>query len=262
MSELNKFTQPDSSADFFVNFLDTLDRHPQVAAFRNDVHKRMGLAAGGKFLDVGCGVGGATIPVAEYTGAAGLTAGVDISSAMLDVALRRANNRPGIEFQLGDACAIPYPDGFFDVARCERVFLYLPDRLAAIREMMRVVKPGGRIYLIDTEVSSPAIYTANPAVAQKMLSIVAASVPNPQSGRELPSLARKAGLRDISAEAFAMTFPHEFLTRALAGSLYKAAENGIVPRAEVDDWLGEQAALHASGDFFQMYFLVLVTGSV
>jgi len=44
--------------------------------------------------------------------------------------------------------------------------------------------------------------------------------------------------------------------------LMKAAEDGIVPRAEVDEWLEEQASLHASSDFFQMWFFVLVNGTV
>ena len=53
-----------------------------------------------------------------------------------------------MEFRVGEACAIPYPDGFFDAGRCERVFLYVPDRLAAIQEMRRVLKPGGRVAVI------------------------------------------------------------------------------------------------------------------
>ena len=48
----------------------------------------------------------------------------------------------------------------------------------------------------------------------------------------------------------------------MAGSLSKAAEDGIVPRSEVDEWLGEQALLQARGDFFQMWLFVLVTGAV
>jgi hypothetical protein len=48
----------------------------------------------------------------------------------------------------------------------------------------------------------------------------------------------------------------------MAGSLMKAAEDGIVARAEVDECLEEQAMLHASGDFFQMWFFVMVNGTV
>lgn len=261
MAEIGNFTQPDTSPTYFIDFLDFLDNHADVKNFRAETVKRMNLAGGHKVLDVGCGIGGATFPLADITGPSGLAAGVDISSALIGVATGRATNRSGLEFRVGDACAIPYPDGFFDVARTERVFLYLPDRLAAIREMKRVVKPGGRVCLIDTDVDCTAIYSANAALTRKMTSIVAASMPNPNSARELPALARQAGLKDIRTETFALTTPHEFFLRVVSGALSKAVADGLVPRSEVDQWLGEQASLHARGDFFQMWFFVLVTAT-
>ena len=262
MAEIRNFTQPDTAPDYFIEFLDLLDNHSECKDFRTETAKRMNLAPGNRVLDLGCGIGGATFPLADLTGPTGLAAGVDISSALIDVATRRAWNRPGIEFQVGDACAIPYPDRFFDAARSERVFLYLPDRLAAIHEMKRVVKPGGRVHLIDTDVDSTAIYSTKPALTRKLTSIVAASMPNPNSARELPALAKQAGLRDIKTETFALVTPHEFLVRAMAGSLSKAAEDGVITRAEVDEWLADQASLHASGDFFQAWLFVLSSGTV
>jgi SAM-dependent methyltransferase len=69
----------------------------------------------------------------DLTDPSGLAAGVDVSSALIDVAKQRAGARPGIEFRIGDACAIPYPDKYFEGARSGRVFLFLPDRVAAIQ---------------------------------------------------------------------------------------------------------------------------------
>ena len=261
-AEVGKFTQPDIAPAYFIDFLDFLDRQEDVMNLRAEVFKRMSLAPGDKVLDLGCGIGGATFLLADILGPTGLAAGVDVSSALIEVASRRAMKRDGLEFRIGDACAVPYPDRFFDAARCERVFLYVPDRVAAIREMMRVVKPGGRVHIVDTDIDATAIYSAKPALTRKMTSIVAASVPNPNSARELPALAKRAGLRDIKTETFSRTTPYEFLTRAVTGALAKAAEDGIVSRAEVDEWLREQAALQASGDFFQAWLFVLVSGAV
>ena len=128
--------------------------------------------------------------------------------------------------------------------------------------MKRVVRPGGRVFLIDTDIDATAIYSTKPALTRKMTSIVAASMPNPNSARELPALARKAGLKDIQIETLALTTPHEFLARSMTGTLSNAVEQGIVSRSEVDEWLSEQASLHASGDFFQMWFFALVIGTV
>jgi SAM-dependent methyltransferase len=262
MAEMTNFTQPDTSPAFFIEFLELLDNRPSVKALRNKSNEDLNISAGHKVLDVGCGIGGATLPIAEITGPTGLAAGVDISPAMIEHAARRALNRSEIEFRIADACSVPYPDAFFDVARSERLFLYLPDRVAAIKEMMRVVKPGGRICLLDTDIDCTGVYSKNPLLMRKMTSLVAASMPNPNSGRELPALARQAGLSDLKTELFAMSTPHQFFLRALGGSLIKAAEDGIVPRAEVEECLAEQATLQASGDFFQMWFFVQVTGTV
>src|SRR5215831_16197332 len=194
MAQIGKFTQPDKSPSYFIDFLEFLDRQADIRRLRNEALTALRLSAGQKVLDLGCGIGGATFPLAEITGPTGLAAGVDISSAMIEVARSRAAGRAGVEFRAGDACAIPYPEGFFDAARSERVFLYLPDRLATIHEMKRVLKPGGRLVLLDTDVDATGVYSTKPALARKMTSAVAATMPNPNSARDLPALARKAGL--------------------------------------------------------------------
>jgi ubiquinone/menaquinone biosynthesis C-methylase UbiE len=204
MAEIGKFTQPDASPKYFIDFLDFLDKREAIQNMRAESAKRLSLAPGHKVLDLGSGIGGATIPLAEITGPDGLAAGVDISSAMIEVATQRASSSARMEFRVGEACAIPYADKFFDAARCERVFLYLPDRLAAIHELRRVVKTGGRISLMDTDLDATAVYSKKPALTRKMTSIVASTMPNPNSARELPALARQAGLKDIKTETFAI----------------------------------------------------------
>jgi ubiquinone/menaquinone biosynthesis C-methylase UbiE len=262
MSRIGGFTQPDTSPEYFINFLEFLDKQDSIKNIRAHAARQLNLAAGHKVLDVGCGIGGATFPIAEAVGPNGLAAGIDISLAMIEAVRKRAAGRPGVDFQVGDATSIPFADKFFDSARCERVFLYLPDRLAAIREMMRVVKPGGRICLVDTELDSSAIYSKNPALTRKMTSLVAASMPNPNSARELPALARQAGLKDVQADCFAIATPYEFFQRVAVGTVLKAAENGIVPSSEVEEWLTEQQTLHERGEFLQLWLMMVATGTV
>ncbi|MBS0164408.1 MAG: hypothetical protein JSS48_17785 [Nitrospira sp.] len=87
-------------------------------------------------------------------------------------------------------------------------------------------------------------------------------MPNPNSARDLPVLARQSGLKDIKVETFGVSTPYEFFLRAIAGSVCKAAEDGTIPRSEAEEFLAEQAALQQSGDFFQAWLFVLVSGTV
>lgn len=260
MTEVGKFNQPDASPAYFIDFLDFLDKREDIRKIRAVAAKHLNLSAGQKVLDLGCGIGGATFPLAEITGPAGLAAGVDISSAMVEAATSRSAGRAGVEFRVGEAGAIPYPDRFFDAARCERVFLYVPDRLAAIQEMKRVLKPGGRIALIDVDVDATGIYSNKRELTRKMTSAVAATVANPNSARDLPALARKSGLKDLRVELFGIETPYEFFLKVMASSLKNAAQQGTAPAAEVEEFLAEQASLEAAGDFFQTWSYVLVSG--
>jgi len=262
MSRIGGFTQPDASPEYFINFLTLLDSQDSIKNVRAHAAQRMNLAPGHKVLDLGCGIGGATFPIADIVGPNGLAAGLDISSAMVEAARKRAGDRAGVDFRVGNASAIPFPDKFFDSARCERVFLYLPDRLAAVREMMRVVKQGGRICLVDTDLDSTAIYSKQPALTRKMTSLIAASMPNGTSGRELPALARQAGLKDVQTDCFAITTPYEFFQRVAVGTVLKAAEDGVIPGSEAEEWLTDQKTLHEQGEFLQLWLMVVVSGTV
>ncbi|HEY0802437.1 MAG TPA: hypothetical protein VGD54_16475 [Steroidobacteraceae bacterium] len=75
-------------------------------------------------------------------------------------------------------------------------------------------------------------------------------------------LVRQAGLKEIETATFAITTPYEFMLRIVVGPLEKAVEEGVVAKSEVDAWLSEQAALHASGNFFHAWLLVLSSGIV
>src|SRR5215471_14859127 len=107
MSRIGGFSQPDASPEYFINFLTLLDSQDSIKNLRAHAVQRMHLAAGHKVLDLGCGIGGATFPIADVLGPTGLAAGVDISSAMVEEARKRAGNRHGVDFRMGDATAIP-----------------------------------------------------------------------------------------------------------------------------------------------------------
>jgi ubiquinone/menaquinone biosynthesis C-methylase UbiE len=102
-----------------------------------------GIAPGDRVLDVGCGTGSLTFELAENTGA-GEIVGIDFSPTFVE-ALRGRNTHPHVSAQQADATALPFADAAFDRAMALLVLHFVPDAPVAIREMRRVVKPGGTV---------------------------------------------------------------------------------------------------------------------
>lgn len=101
----------------------------------------------GEFVvDVACGTGVVTHLAAERVGAAGKVVGIDLVPEMLAVADEaRPDSGASIEWRQADAQALPLPDDSYDLVLCQLGLMFFPDRSAAVREMRRVLSPGGRI---------------------------------------------------------------------------------------------------------------------
>ena len=101
-------------------------------------------AAGERVLDLACGTGIVARHAAPLVAPGGRVVGADVNAGMLAVA---AVTVPGVEWVEADAAALPFADGSFDVAYCEQALMFFPDRAAALRELRRVLAPGGRVAL-------------------------------------------------------------------------------------------------------------------
>lgn len=99
-----------------------------------------GTSDGERVLDVGSGTGSLTFALAQQTPVRSLC-GLDFSPAYVDYAARR-NRDPRIEFRVGDACAMPFPDATFDRVMSLLMLHFVPDAHRAVAEMRRVARPG------------------------------------------------------------------------------------------------------------------------
>ncbi|RYY99017.1 MAG: methyltransferase domain-containing protein [Comamonadaceae bacterium] len=107
------------------------------------------LAPGDQVLDVACGTGYTALEAARAVGARGRVLGVDLSGAMVDVARQRAGvlALPCVAFERMDAEQLALPDAGFDAVLCALGLMYMPDPVCALREMRRMLRPGGRLVL-------------------------------------------------------------------------------------------------------------------
>lgn len=121
-----------------------------------------GIHPGQKVLDVACGTGVLAREAARRTGPAGSVAGVDLNPGMLAVAARTAAAvSPAIEWREANVESLPYADDTFDAVVSQFGLMFFGDRPAALREMCRVLKPGGRLAVAvwDTLDHTPAYAT-------------------------------------------------------------------------------------------------------
>jgi ubiquinone/menaquinone biosynthesis C-methylase UbiE len=99
---------------------------------------------GERLLDAACGTGIVARLVAPIVGPSGRTVGLDYDPIMIEMARRLA---PEIEWRQGDLQNLPFPDGFYDLVICQQGLQYRPDAGAGLRQIHRVLRPGGRMVL-------------------------------------------------------------------------------------------------------------------
>lgn len=107
------------------------------------------LAPGGRALDVASGTGKVAADLRRRVGDGGHVLGVDISPGMIAIAKRRFADRPGLEYVVGDALALPTEDGAYDAATIAFGMRNLPDYRRGFGEMARSVRPGGRVLCLE-----------------------------------------------------------------------------------------------------------------
>jgi SAM-dependent methyltransferase len=102
--------------------------------------------AGEKVIDIACGTGLVSLPAAEKAGGSGFVLGTDISDKMVELASSLAKEKKfsWATFEQMDAEELKVNDGTYDIALCALGLMYFPDPLKALKEMFRVLKPGGR----------------------------------------------------------------------------------------------------------------------
>jgi len=191
--------------------LATMNSTAELEAIRRLRHwerSQLALGDGLRLLDVGCGLGEAALALAQDLGVQGEVVGVDCSAAMVRVARANASTAPcRVRFTLGDACALEESDDSFDVVRSERTLQWLTNPVAAVAEMARVVRPQGRISLIDTDWSTFAIDVGDDVLAARVRDAMREERGRASNiGRRLHDLVRDVGFEPIASTRATQTW--------------------------------------------------------
>jgi SAM-dependent methyltransferase len=258
---LKQFTAVDSAADVgtYVAALEAFDAIPELRELKALARERGGVAGGSSVLDVGCGFGLETLRLAALVGAAGRVAGIDKSADFIaDAGRRAAAAGLSIDFRTGDAAALPWPDASFDCVRAERLLIYLKDPAEALREMRRVLRPGGGLALIEPDFSTTTVNLPDRVAVRRALAheadtaVVQSWLPGPLAG-----MLADLGFAGVTRASRVLVFP-----QGLGASYFRsvgahAAAAGALDAAELATWDAGIAGLAAKGRLFGSvgYFL-------
>lgn len=133
-----------------------------------------GIRPGDRVLDVACGTGVLSRAVAEAVGPVGSVTGLDLDPGMLTIAARVA---PGISWHRGVAEDLPFPDAAFDAVVSQFGLMFFEDRPRALREMWRVLRPGGRMAVaVWASLDETPAYAAEVALVERLAGRAAADV--------------------------------------------------------------------------------------
>ncbi len=132
-----------------MNSIISFQRHK---AWRKDVMKRMDVRKGDSALDVCCGTGDWSLALADAVGTSGKVVGLDFSKNMLSVGRTKQQEQriEQLEFVHGNAMELPFDDNSFDFVTIGFGLRNVPDYMQVLKEMTRVVKPGGKVVCLET----------------------------------------------------------------------------------------------------------------
>lgn len=198
-----------------------------------------------KLLDVGCGPGSITIGLADYVACA---VGVDYSDEVVQEARDAAASKDNLDFIAASVYELPFPDNNFDVVFTHQVLQHLPDPVGALREMLRVTKPGGMVASREAVCSTYQMSPALPALErwrEVYASIAHRNSAEPDAGLFLKQWFLDAGLAQdrihygnsvvtysSSDESSRRAYGEAWVDRALQSSFAKQAIQYAVASSE------------------------------
>lgn len=176
------------------------------------------LQPGERVLDIACGTGIVARLASEKVGSTGSVTGLDVNPGMLEIARSIDLSGRQIEWFEGSAEEMPLPGEMFDVALCQLGLQFMEDKMAALREVQRVLVPGGRIYLNMPGPAAGIFNTLAEAMEHHVNTEAAGfiyQVFSLHNMAELHQLLTGAGFRNVSIEEKYKTFylpaPGDFL---------------------------------------------------
>lgn len=250
------FDDVDSAANAraFVLYLDAVGQQSPVRAYKERTFALLGVGEGQRLLDVGCGTGDDVRLLAERVGRSGSVSGADKSETMVAEARERSvGSGLPVEYVCCDVTQLRFPDDTFDGCRADRVLMHLDEPVKAVAEMFRVARPGGRVVVAEPDWETLVVDGVERRLARKILNFHCDNLRQGWIGRQLLSLFKGAGLKEIGLDSTALMLNEYALAEKILGiksAAVRAFEAGVISDDELIGWLASLKRANQQGRFF------------
>jgi ubiquinone/menaquinone biosynthesis C-methylase UbiE len=262
---ISEFRTTDSAdnADHLVRYLEYVDSLPEIRQIKERSYRYLGLKDGDVVLDAGCGPGYDVVRMAAMAGA-GTVVGIDSSVPMIEIAkLKAAESGLPVSFRVGNANRIEFPDSTFDVVREERTLQILDTPELALDELVRVLRPGGRIVAIEPDWETFVVDPGDRYFSRKFFRFCCDQFPDGSTGRKLYRYFHDRSLEEVEvhAEPLVLHDPDLFWQIMNVGQFLTAAlEQEILQNEEADCWCQELQSAGNKGRFTFAGMIFTVSG--
>lgn len=250
---VNSTIEAGSRAPVTQQVLDAAAAHPVISADKLRSCELLGLGRGDRVLDVGCGPGYDLKNLVDVVGPDGVY-GMDLKMSTL-IEARRRLAADGIHIPLARASALclPYASNSFDAVRAERLLQHVADPQKAVAEMVRVLRPGGRLHLVDTDWSTATVSCLPDALLAKLRRLLLEQwVMQPRVGSDLMRIVQAAGLDDAEVTASAVISRTPSIANLPAGELATLAPEDVAQIALLAEAAAAQGHLVGSVTMFSV----------
>jgi len=212
----------------------------------------LALRPGERVADLGCGPGLLALDMARQVGPGGEVHCIDASDSMLTLAKGRLADLPHVHVHEGDVTSLPYTDESLDVVVSTQVYEYVTDLDRALEELRRVLKPGGRAMILDTDWESCVWSSSDPQRMRRVIEAWDRHCAHPHLPR---TLARRLGDASLNVERIEVVAlindryePNTF-SHAMIPTIASWAKRHL-DQAEVAAWAQDLRGLGERGDYF------------
>ena len=225
-----------------------------MAAQRRVLLETIAPRSGERALDIGCGPGFVTEELARAAGPAGAVYAMDKSDSAVIMTRRRCAEFANVHVQTAEATQLPYADADFDLAVATQVYEFIPDVQTALSELHRVLRPGGRAAIIDTDWQTILWHTRHPDRMARVLKVWDEHLAHPVLPRTLGTLLRKAEFSLLDCRVIPyldVAYKPENYSFHMAKTVrgFVRGRQGIT-REEADEWASEFQKLAEVGAYF------------